>query len=111
MWTAIIAAVASIIGGVMSYGANEDAQGQAKKIADQNRKDVLAQAAVTNKQNQAGIDLAQQRFGYDVVSKNREDTLAQQKMNKDELSATAKSFTDKANQSSLYKQQLLSLWK
>jgi hypothetical protein len=111
MWTAIIGAAATIIGGLLSYYSNQSAQGQAQKIAAQNRSDILRQQNITNKQADDAVAFDRQRFGFGVAQQGLENTRTQQATNRDEIAAAQKSAVDKVNQSGNLRAQLLSLWK
>jgi hypothetical protein len=111
MWSAIIGAISAIVGGVLNYTSSQSAQGEARKLSQQERGDVLGQQAIQNKQRQEEYDLSKSRFGYDAMMKGQEMQMTQQQMNRAELDKTAKDFTDKANSSAMYRQQLLGFWK
>jgi hypothetical protein len=111
MWAAIIGAIGSIVGGVLNYTSGQSAQGEARQLSQQERGDVLGQRAIENKRAQQELDFSKQRFGYDAMMKGQEMKMSQEQTNRDQLEKTAKYFTDKANSSAMYRQQLLSLWK
>ena len=111
MWSAIIGAVSGLVSGVLSYASGKSSQEEARKLAEQQRGDVLAQQAKTNKLNEEQVDLGKQRQAFDIYNTMQQNKTAQQQQNISELQKTAQSFADKANASPLYRQQLLSMWK
>jgi hypothetical protein len=105
-WSDILGFVGTMVGGVLGYQSNENANAQAGALAQLNRKDVLGQARISNEQKQQEIGISQ--GGLDL---NRQGlALDTRKYGNEQVAGVAKYFTDLANSNAGARSQILSLF-